>query len=275
MIKSMLIDPSKCIGCRSCQIACKQWNQLPAEKTKFTGTYENPPGFTPLTWTKIVFKEQEKNGEIRWNLTKQGCMHCYDAACMTVCPADAIYRTNYGTVAVDVNKCIGCNYCAANCPFGAISFDRKTNVATKCTFCLDRIDNGLQPACANACPTGAIIYDSRSNILAAANKRVVQLKEQGQNNAYIYGIEEVEGTSMVYVLADYPEFYGLPKDPQVPWAARLWGFIFKPLRFFIVLLMALGLWVNKSHSKDIQNLSDKDSNVTAKEQDVIEYQDEE
>lgn len=274
MIKSMLIDPSKCIGCRSCQMACKQWNQLPAEKTGFTGTYENPPGFSPLTWTKIVFNEYEVNSEIKWNFTKQGCMHCYDAACMTVCPADAIYRTNYGTIAVDVNKCIGCNYCAKNCPFGVISFDRKTNVATKCTFCVDRIDNGLQPACAAACPTGAISYDSRSVVLAAANQRVVKLREQGFNNANIYGDEELEGTGMVYVLADKPEYYGLPNHPEVPFSARLWGVMFKPLRFFIVLLMALGLWVNKSQSKDVQSVSDKKSKAVTNEQEVIEYLDE-
>lgn len=272
MIKSMLIDPSKCIGCRACQMACKQWNQLPAEETKFSGTYENPPMFTPVTWTKIVFNEHEVKGDIKWNLTKQGCMHCYDAACMTVCPVEAIHRTDYGTVAVDVKRCIGCNYCAANCAFKVISFDRKTNVATKCTFCQDRVINGLVPACANACPTGAITYGSRSEIVSIANDRVVQFWEQGKTDANIYGLEELDGTGMVYVLQGDPQLYGLPRDPQVPFTARLWGVIFKPLRFVVVILMGFGLWINKNHSKDLQSLSNTKKKSTADEAEVVEYE---
>ena len=272
MIYSMLIDPSKCIGCRACQVACKQWNQLPAEDTKFTGTYENPPMLSPITWTRIAFNEREADGGIKWNLTKLGCMHCTDAACMQSCPAGAIYHTDYGTVAIDTQKCIGCNYCAANCPFNAISFDRKTNVAKKCTFCVDRIANGLKPACANACPTGAITFGSRTDILSLAKERVAELKKQGKSNAYIYGLEEVSGTANVYVLTESPEYYGLPINPQVPLTARLWGIVYKPLRFVVVILAGFGLWANKTQSKDIQSRTDKKDKMLTNSQEVIEYQ---
>jgi formate dehydrogenase iron-sulfur subunit len=122
MQKTMLIDTSRCIGCRACQAACKQWNQLPAEKTEFRGSYENPARFSSITWTKIVFREHEENGKVRWLFAKQGCMHCTEAACIKVCPANAIYRTEFGTVKIDPQRCIGCNYCAANCTYLLIVF---------------------------------------------------------------------------------------------------------------------------------------------------------
>lgn len=250
----MLLDPAKCTACRGCQVACKQWNQLPAEDTKFTGSYENPPGITPITWTRITFKEveNEETGQVKWLFGNSRCMHCTDAACMISCPAGAIYRSESGSVNVDNDKCIGCNYCAANCPFHVISFDRRTNLPPKCTFCYDRIANGLKPACAKSCPTGAIIYGERAQLVAAANNRVSQLQAAGNMKARAYGLEELEGTGMIYVLEDEPEHYGLPADPQVPFAARMWGTLFKPLRFFVVIAMGLGLWVNRSQVKEIE-----------------------
>lgn len=252
MYKAMLIDPSKCIGCRACQVACKQWNQLPAEETVFSGTYENPPATSAVTWTKIMFREHVVNDRVDWIFCKQGCMHCSDAACKTVCPAGAIYHTDAGTVAVDTQKCIGCNYCAASCPFKAVSFDRKTNLPPKCTFCIDRITNGLKPACANTCPTGAITYGDRNAIIRTAYQRVDSLRQQGHKNATVYGLDEAGGTGMVYVLKDSPLLYGLPEDPHVPLTARLWGALFKPLRVLVIFAVGLGLWSNRTDSKNMQ-----------------------
>jgi len=264
----MLIDPSKCIGCRSCQVACKQWNQLPAEETVFSGTYENPPAISAVTWTKIMFRESEQANGIQWLFTKQGCMHCTDAACITVCPAGAIYHTDEGTVAVDTKKCIGCNYCAASCPFQAVSFDRRTNLPPKCTFCHDRILNGLKPACAQACPTGAIAYGSRADMIKLGYQRVDLLKSTGKSNARIYGLDEVDGTGMVYVLAGSPDTYGLPNDPHVPFTARIWGALFKPLRTLVLIAIGFGLWTNRSQSKDMQESLDearKKANASSEE----------
>lgn len=253
MTKSILIDPSKCMACRSCQVACKQWNQLPAEDTSFTGSYENPPGMSINTWMRITFNEvEDKNGKVKWFFGNQRCMHCTDAACEISCPSGAIYHTDMGTVAIDENKCIGCNYCVANCPFHAVSFNRASNLPFKCTFCFDRTSNGLQPACAKACPTGAITFGERNDLVSAASRRVDQLKKAGNQNATIYGLEEVNGTGMLYVLADDPELFGLPADPQVPFGARLWGAIFKPVRILVVLALGLGLWANKAKVKEVE-----------------------
>jgi len=252
MKKAILIDTSKCMACRGCQAACKQWNQLPAETTSFTGSYENPAGISPITWMRITFREAEEQGKVKWFFGNQRCMHCSDAACMVVCPAGAIYRTEEGAVNFDYDKCIGCNYCAANCTFKVIGFDRKTNLPTKCTFCADRVSNGYKPACATACPTGAIVFGNRTDMLTKAAARVNQLRAAGKPYARLYGMNEVSGTGMIYVLENAPEYYGLPADPQVPVQARLWGVLFKPLRVLVVLAAAFGLWTNRSQNKEVQ-----------------------
>ena len=249
-----LIDASKCIGCRGCQVACKQWNQNPAEETVFTGTYENPPSLSSTTWMRIMFREHEaENGGVDWLMVKQGCMHCTEAACMMACPAGAIYRTEYDTVKVDELKCIGCNYCVAACPFHVIGFDRLANKARKCTFCLDRLESGLKPACASACPTGSITFGGSKELIATARKRVDQLKATGHPNATIYGLDEVGGTAMLYVLADKPEKYGFPAEPEVAIQTRFWNTIYAPLRVFIVVAVALGLWSNRAQSKKVED----------------------
>ncbi|MFO7951831.1 MAG: 4Fe-4S dicluster domain-containing protein [Bacillota bacterium] len=250
-----LIDASKCIGCRGCQVACKQWNQLPAADTTFEGSYENPPALSSTTWMRIMFREYENensNGKVDWLMSKQGCMHCSDAACMQACPAGAIYRTEFDTVMVDELKCIGCNYCAAACPFDVIGFDRLANKARKCTFCLDRLENGLKPACATACPSGSIEFGDSRELISKAQSREAELKAAGKTNATIYGLDEVDGTGMLYVLADKPEKYGFPADPQVPIQTRIWNTVYAPLRVFVVIAVAFGLWVNRAQSKKVE-----------------------
>jgi formate dehydrogenase iron-sulfur subunit len=228
MKKAILIDTSKCIGCRACQAACKQWNQLPAEETTFNGNYENPPQLSPDTWMRITFKEAEENGKLDWYFGNNRCMHCTDAACMIVCPVGAIYRTETGSVAINNDKCIGCNYCVANCPFQAMSFDRQSNHPVKCTMCIDRTANDFIPACAKACPTGAIEYGDRTALVNKATKKVAELKAKGKSKARVYGLEEVSGTGTMFVLQNDPEYYGLPADPYVPVKARV-GVLFSSL----------------------------------------------
>ena len=249
-----LIDASKCIGCRGCQVACKQWNQNPAEETTFRGTYENPPSLSSTTWMRIMYNEYEnEEGGVDWLMVKQGCMHCHEAACMMACPAGAIYRTEYDTVKVDEVKCIGCNYCVAACPFHVIGFDRLANKARKCTFCLDRLESGLQPACATACPTGSITFGDSKELIRTARRRVAELQALGKKNATIYGLDEVGGTGMLYVLADAPEKYGFPADPQVSIQTRIWNTIYAPFRVFVVIAVAIGLWSNRAHSKRVED----------------------
>jgi len=255
----MLIDTSKCMGCRGCQAACKQWNQLPAENTTFDGSYENPPRYSAQTWMRVAFNEYEdENGRLQWRLAKEGCMHCGDAACMKVCPSGAIEYTDYGTVHVDDNKCIGCNYCIRACPFDVMGFDRERSVARKCTFCYDRLVNGYEPSCATVCPTGAIVSGERGELLTLAYDRMDQLKgDPRAPNPQVYGDDEVGGTGVVYVLGDDPEKYHLPADPQVPWYAGFWNSLFRPLRVLVVIAIGFGLWTNHARSKKIQNKKKK------------------
>ncbi len=253
MKKAMLIDTSKCMGCRGCQVACKQWNQLPAEKTIFSGTYENPPRFSANTWTKIGFKEYtDEAGKDHWIFTKLGCMHCADAACVKACPAGALGHTEYGTVKIDEKRCIGCNYCIANCTYNVVGFDPAANLARKCTFCVDRIAAGETPACAKTCPTGAIEYGDRRDMITLAQSRLSQLRAGAYPKAEIYGLEELDGLGMMYILKEgkdnAEEKYGLLSDPSVPFAATAWDYIFKPVRTVLLVAMAFALWVNKSES---------------------------
>lgn len=245
------MDTSKCMGCRSCQTACKQWNQLPADQTSFTGSYENPPRVSPSTWMRITFQEEETDKGVKWFFGSQRCMHCTDAACEIVCPVGAIHHTSAGTVDIDFEKCIGCNYCAANCPFKVISFDRKTDLPSKCTFCYDRLENGYQPACAAACPTGAIQYGDRGDLINSSMDRVMTLQQKGNPNASLYGLDELSGTGVMYILEDTPSHYLLPENPVVSLQARLWSLLFRPLRIFVVMAMGLGLWVNYNKTKNI------------------------
>ncbi len=217
--KALLIDVRKCMACRGCQVACKQWNQLPAEKTTFTGTYQNPPDLSPTTWTLIRFKEVSEGGKVKWLFWKTQCLHCTDATCLKVCPVPgAITRMDDGTIYLDSKKCTGCKYCVMNCPFEVPKYDRVKNKASKCNLCYDRTSNGLPPACAKTCPTGAIRYGDRDELLAYARGKSI-----------VYGEKELKGLHVMYLLPEEPTVYDLPKEPKVPTTAILWRDILRPI----------------------------------------------
>ncbi|MFO8059484.1 MAG: 4Fe-4S dicluster domain-containing protein [Bacillota bacterium] len=248
----MLVDTTKCIACRACQAACKNWNGLPAESTTFTGSYENPPDYTPTTWTRLTFREHEKeDGSIQWNFGKLQCMHCTDAACVMVCPTGAMHRTPEGTVMVDPQKCIGCNYCAAACPYGVPRFDQVLGVMRKCTMCYDRTSNGLKPMCVKTCPVDALEFGDALTMQSKARARVEKLKASGVSGARLYGDDITGGTGVLYVLRDLPSRYGLPDEPGVPLYAQIWRVLFRPIRALAVVGLALGLIGNRSASKDL------------------------
>ncbi len=247
----MLVDTTKCIACRACQAACKNWNGLPAEETHFTGSYENPPKYTPTTWTRVTFREFEEDDSIKWLFGKLQCMHCTDASCVMVCPTGALHHTPEGTVMVDPKKCIGCNYCVGACPFGVAQLDTTMGMMRKCTFCYDRISNGLEPMCVKTCPVQALEYGDRVDIVDKAYDRVAKLKAQGVTGARVYGPDVVGGTGAVYVLKDAPSKYGLPDQPEVPVFSRVWNVLFGPLRALAVIGLALGLLANRVKAKDL------------------------
>ena len=211
----MLIDVSKCMGCRGCQVACKQWNQLPAEKTRNTGTYQNPPRLSGKTWTLVSFIEPD-DGDVRWLFRKQQCLHCGEATCLQVCPTGAIKRQR-GIVFIDQDICTGCKYCVETCPFGTPHPNPDTGTAMKCRMCLDRVVNGLKPACVTACSTGALNFGSREEMVAIARERHQELRKT-HPDANIYGASDkvLGGLGAIYLLSEKASVYGLPLDPKLP-----------------------------------------------------------
>jgi formate dehydrogenase iron-sulfur subunit len=223
--KGFLVDTSRCIGCRSCQVACKQWNKLDADKTTNKGTFENPRDLTPALYNRIKFIEKETTGELSWLFFNERCMHCGDAGCMKVCPSPgALYRTKDGIVAYNKEKCISCKYCVSACPFNIPRYDADDKVS-KCHLCTDRISGGLTPACAKACPTQTLQYGKRIDLIAKAKAAKKTL----------YGEESLNGLGVVYALEGPPEQYGLPANPSIPLSIFLWKDVIKPLGI-------LGFW---------------------------------
>jgi formate dehydrogenase iron-sulfur subunit len=240
-----LIDISKCIGCKACQVACMQWNDLRDDIGTTVGVYDNPVDLTDQSWTVMRFAEvQRADGNLDWLIRKDGCMHCEDPGCLKACPAPgAIVKYANGIVDFISENCIGCGYCIAGCPFNIPRISKKDNKAYKCTLCSDRVAVGLEPACVKTCPTGAIMFGSKEDMVARGNKRVGDLKERGFGNAALYDPQGVKGTHVMYVLqhGDKPDLYsGLPVDPSVSPMVALWKGVAKPLLSIGLGLAALG-----------------------------------
>ncbi|MBP7777092.1 MAG: formate dehydrogenase subunit beta [Acidobacteria bacterium] len=220
-----LIDTSTCIGCKACEVACQEWNDLPPEPTTQDGTYQTLPDTTAHFWNLIKFSEHESPKGFHWLMRKDQCMHCTEPGCLIACPAPgAIVQYANGIVDFEQEACIGCGYCITGCPFNVPKFSSDTRRVYKCTLCVDRVGEGLQPACVKACPTSCLQFGTKGAMLELAEHRVGQLKEDGFAEAAVYDPPGVGGTGVVSVLAfgDRPELYGLPKDPTVPAAVRLW-----------------------------------------------------
>ncbi len=220
-----LIDTSTCIGCKACEVACQEWNDLPPEPTTQDGTYQTLPETTARFWNLIKFSEHESPKGFHWLMRKDQCMHCVEPGCLIACPAPgAIVQYANGIVDFEQDACIGCGYCITGCPFNVPKFAAETNRVYKCTLCVDRVAEGLQPACVKACPTSCLQFGTKDAMLEVAGHRVEQLKEDGFAQAAVYDPPGVGGTGVVSVLAfgDRPELYGLPKDPTVPAAVRVW-----------------------------------------------------
>jgi formate dehydrogenase iron-sulfur subunit len=207
--KGMLYDASKCVGCRACQMACKEWNQLPGESTDTQGIYESPRHLSADTWTMIKLAENGDN----WSFANYQCMHCAQASCVSVCPTGAAAH-NGEFVEIDQNWCIGCGYCVQACPFNVPHRSDSSGTARKCTFCLDRVSVGEQPACAAACPTGALTWGERDQLLVKAKERVEVLRASGFSGAHLYGERELGGLGRLSVLTLPLEAYGLPQSPH-------------------------------------------------------------
>ena len=238
-----LIDVTKCIGCKACQSACQEWNDLREEVGINEGSYQNPHDLTENSWTLMRFAEHEQNGTLEWLIRKDGCMHCADPGCLKACPSPgAIIQYSNGIVDFQEEHCIGCGYCVAGCPFDVPRISKKDSKAYKCTLCSDRVSVGLEPACIKACPTQALVFGSKEDMIDHANDRIADLKERGFDQAGLYDPAGVGGTHVMYVLhhADQPQLYNdLPKNPTISPTVRLWKGVLKPLATAAMLFTAL------------------------------------
>ncbi|TNC22668.1 4Fe-4S dicluster domain-containing protein [Amycolatopsis alkalitolerans] len=229
-------DTSVCIGCKACEVACKEWNAVPDDGLELSGmSYDNTVGLGADTWRHVAFIEQHKplasqesdalsmaetgDGEtgFRWLMSSDVCKHCTEAACLDVCPTGSLFRTEFGTVVVQEDICNGCGYCVPACPYGVIDQRKDDGRAWKCTLCYDRLGDGLEPACAKACPTDSIQFGPLGELRERARGRVRQLQDAGVHDARLYGEnpdDGVGGDGAFFLLLDAPEVYGLPPDPQ-------------------------------------------------------------
>jgi formate dehydrogenase iron-sulfur subunit len=240
-------DTSICIGCKACEVACKEWNDVPEDGLNLTGmSFDNTVGLSGTTWRHVAFIEQiapgppvppepgpqqaespqqagsgpsgPEDGPLRWLMSSDVCKHCSEAGCLDVCPTGALMRTEFGTVVVQDDICNGCGYCVPACPFGVIGRSEVDNGAHKCTLCYDRLDAGMEPACAKACPTKSIQFGPLDELREQAQARVGDLHAAGRPEARLYleGTDNgIGGAGAFFLLLDEPEVYGLPPDPVV------------------------------------------------------------
>jgi formate dehydrogenase iron-sulfur subunit len=248
-------DTSVCIGCKACEVACKEWNEIPEDGVSLSGmSYDNTESLGADTWRHVAFVEKPAtvtttdlglpgmgppgweshesgistggedqgapsgDGDMRWLMSSDVCKHCTHAACLDVCPTGSLFRTEYGTVVVQPDICNGCGYCVPACPYGVIDLRKEDGRAFKCTLCYDRLQVGESPACAKACPTESIQFGELSELRERARLRVDELHDKGVDVARLYGADPrdgVGGDGAFFLLLDEPEVYGLPPDPVV------------------------------------------------------------
>jgi formate dehydrogenase iron-sulfur subunit len=244
-----LIDVSKCIGCKACQSACEEWNDLRDDIGENIGVYDNPQDLSAKSWTLMRFTEYENTGgELEWLIRKDGCMHCSDPGCLKACPSPgAIVQYANGIVDFVEENCIGCGYCVKGCPFNIPRISQEDHKAYKCTLCSDRVAVGQAPACAKTCPTGAIMFGTKEAMIEQADERIIDLKSRGFENAGLYNPAGVGGTHVMYVLhhADNPELYAhLPKNPRISPLVQLWKGGFKIFGLATLAFAAIGGFIH-------------------------------
>ncbi len=224
-------DTTVCIGCKACEVACKEWNNLGADNIGLTGqSYDNTGALSANTWRHVAFVEQRGACGVRaeeqrpfqsgWLMMSDVCKHCHNAPCLEACPTGSLFKTEFDTVVVQQDICNGCGYCVPSCPFGVIDVSTLDGKAHKCTLCYDRLKGGLEPACAKSCPTDSIQFGEVHALQARAAARVEHLHEVGVRGAYLYGVPDAPGATgglghlnAFFLLTERPETYNLPAAP--------------------------------------------------------------
>jgi formate dehydrogenase iron-sulfur subunit len=267
-------DTSVCIGCKACEVACKEWNSVPDDGYLLTGmSYDNTQELGASSWRHVAFVEKSSpssvsvdlgmpgagpsnvtlphgedqaaesgDGTVTWLMSSDVCKHCTHAACLDVCPTGSLFRTEFGTVVVQPDICNGCGYCVPACPYGVIDIRKEDGRAFKCTLCYDRLKEGQTPACAQACPTESIQFGELSVLRERADDRLAELHDKGVDVARLYGRDPedgVGGDGAFFLLLDEPEVYGLPPDPVV--TTRDLGSIWRHVGAAAVALTGLGV----------------------------------
>jgi formate dehydrogenase iron-sulfur subunit len=266
-----LIDVSTCIGCKACQVACEEWNDVRDVVGINVGVYDNPPDLTAKSWTVMRFSEmQDESGKLEWLIRKDGCMHCADPGCLKACPSPgAIVQYSNGIVDFIEEHCIGCGNCITGCPFNIPRLSKEDSRVYKCTLCSDRVAVGQEPACVKTCPTGAIRFGSKADMKEHAAERIADLNERGYANAGLYDPPGVGGTHVMYVLqhADRPEIYhGLPNNPSISPMVSLWKGALKPIALLAMGATALAGFFH--YIKEGPNDVDRDDNEPPSPSDV-------
>jgi formate dehydrogenase iron-sulfur subunit len=213
-------DTTVCIGCKACEVACKEWNAIPPTPLELTGdSYDNTGGLGADVWRHVAFVEQavpDPDDQFRWLMSSDVCKHCTTAACLDVCPTGSLFKTEFGTVVVQEDICNGCGYCVPACPYGVLDRREGDGRVFKCTLCYDRLRDGEEPACAKACPTDSINFGTHEDMLEMARGRLDDVVAAGYRGAQLYGdgpSQGVDGAGSIFLLLDQPEVYGLPPDP--------------------------------------------------------------
>lgn len=257
--KGFFTDTTVCIGCKACEVACKQWNQLPDDGFVFTGlSYDNTGRLDASSWRHVSFVEQPRpamvgdgDGDggaagLAWLMSSDVCKHCARAGCLEACPTGAIIRTEFDSVYVQSDVCNGCGYCVVACPFGVIGRREDDGRAWKCTLCYDRLKDGMQPACAKACPTDSIVFGEVDELKRRADERLAAVRARGDAGAYLYGADAADqpgtgGLNAFFLLRDRPEAYNLPPDPWVPTARAAASWASMALAVAGLVVVGLGL----------------------------------
>lgn len=224
---AFLTDSTLCIGCKACEVACKEWNGVAADELVWSGlSYDNTRALGARTWRHVKFvegiPEAGKGGNdpagSPWNFSSDVCKHCETAGCLEACPTGALVRTEFESVFLQPDVCNGCGYCVVSCPFGVVEKDKEDGRAFKCTFCYDRQKAGLTPACAKVCPTESIQFGELEDLRDRAERRIAQLKDRGVGDASIYDPVDssVKGTHAIFIVRGDQKMYNLPPNPEVP-----------------------------------------------------------
>ncbi len=226
-VTAFLTDSTLCIGCKACEVACKEWNDVGDDGLDWSGySYDNTGAVGASTWRHVKFVEETPIAgfggnaphQASWTFSSDVCKHCEEAGCLEACPTGAIVRTEFGGVFVQPDICNGCAYCVVSCPFGVVAKNEKDGRAFKCTFCYDRQKVGLKPACAQACPTESIQFGEIEQLREKAQERLRVLNERGMADATFYDPTHtsVGGIHAMFIVRGDPRTYNLPPNPEVP-----------------------------------------------------------